>query len=43
MRKAPAIQDEAFCYLKDKAPVLFFILSAEGKVLEANTYADHAL
>ena len=31
---------ETYVYFKDKAPVLFFLLSESGKIVEANRYAN---
>jgi signal transduction histidine kinase len=39
MIKDHAILREAYTYLDKEAPVLFFVLSAEGRIVEANRYA----
>ena len=39
MVKDSAIRREAHQYLQQKAPFLYFILSKEGKIVEANQYA----
>jgi signal transduction histidine kinase len=31
---------ETYTYFKDRAPVLFFLLSTEGKIIETNQYAN---
>lgn len=37
------IYREVFSYLQERAPVLFFVLTESGEVVETNTYAEHAL
>ena len=34
------IHSETYAYFEEKAPVLFFILSREGKIVNANRYAQ---
>ncbi len=36
----PAILREAYTYFDRKAPVLFFVLSTRGRIVEANRYAE---
>jgi signal transduction histidine kinase len=39
MEKDQNITIETYGYFKDRAPVLFFLLSVDGKIVEANQYA----
>jgi diguanylate cyclase (GGDEF)-like protein len=40
MNQDSRICKEVLSYLKERAPVLFFILTDDGEVVEANTYAE---
>ena len=41
MLKDQRIHSESFTYLINHAPVLFFVLSEQGVVIDTNGYADH--
>jgi len=40
MVKDHGIIDKTYAYFDKKAPVLFYVLSAQGRIVDANRYAE---